>query len=1133
MKFSMLSMVMMAALAASAEALVVSKDIGDPEMNDWKAGDWVTVGGKIVTLDERPSAAKTNAKTLRLEINYAPNNFGGWNCARKPNILPGKPQKLTGWVRKGNEKSWNMNYEFVDANTNKFNLSMTKPGDPKAKFDLTLDWQEFEMVFPTEVSGKDKDGKHCKVPIAYPVKFDGMSQNNWGDRNNPKAMDRIVDIYDFRLWTDIGDVPENEREYNFDIAFPVAGDAFYYGEDKVQARLSGGSWIGKELNLTFDAKITDAYGKVTKFEIPAMKLLDGVSKLVDLPCNTPGGYTVEATVKGFPKELKISTRYVVILKPGELTDEEKERSPYGINVHGGTYVGYPNIARLGFVWLRDYAFNYNWMKRSRGDGKYAGWPWYPKICKFAEDVGLKTLPCLMGGVDFKTPVPEGMEGKCGPDLEWRRQMALLTSTFNNLSAFELDNECDGKIWTDLDSYGQYCQAFGDIIHAARPDAKAVSPGLAGIYVGFTKQLVDKGYFRNIDVVNGHRYCGKDAPEYSKGNANTGMSEAKKEYLRDCFRNWKRAACGDGKTRELWVTEWGWDTLAGQPVSEMEQAAYLQRKWLLGMGNGVDRMFWYWNHDDTEPEKATYFFAGCGIFDFYKHPKPVAASFAMIRHFLPFCDEYLGTANLDENHMVQIVKSQGKILAAAYKIKKDGPDLTIKDEDCEEIRDLFGAKLEKGKRQLAIGPTWYIGLSEKSDWLKAAKMDIESDFYVRNVGGEPIKLKLVGNGKYTYSVRPPKGWKAEKTADGFDVTGPAGLGRDTLRFWVDGENEGVKKSMPVDVDIVPQAYTLSKSADFNGNFKVDVVNQSATEQDFLVKAVLPAGWVVEPAECHTGKMAPEERKTLAFKLVKSAAVDPAERKATPKLAVENSTGLVVDTAPVIPRAWTMRKLDRKIKFDGDLSDWDEKFLLNSFMVGPNGDKDPTKFYLAWSEEGLYAALDVDDSRCFTADPGSFWRAADTFEINLTTPPGAKFEEGAAWSFNDHQLWFCPLAEKNHVFCGYWPHTGEQGDYQKKINDRVKGDKGAKKEWDGSASDADMPDCKSYVKKTARGYRSEIFVPAERLPGWDAVAVGKEIGLALMLSVQDLKDSEHQLYWPSPKKDEHMGKPWLWSRVKLAK
>lgn len=120
-----------------------------------------------------------------------------------------------------------------------------------------------------------------------------------------------------------------------------------------------------------------------------------------------------------------------------------------------------------------------------------------------------------------------------------------------------------------------------------------------------------------------------------------------------------------------------------------------------------------------------------------------------------------------------------------------------------------------------------------------------------------------------------------------------------------------------------------------------------------------------------------------------------------------------------------------------------------------------------------ALDVDDSKCFTADPG----------------------------------------------------------YQKRINERVKGKSAGNGEWTGSADDADMPDCNSYLVKTPRGYRSEMFVPAERLNGWSDVAAGKEIGFGFYLTVMDLKDSLHLLYWPNPKADNVMKKPWMWARVRL--
>ena len=77
------------------------------------------------------------------------------------------------------------------------------------------------------------------------------------------------------------------------------------------------------------------------------------------------------------------------------------------------------------------------------------------------------------------------------------------------------------------------------------------------------------------------------------------------------------------------------------------------------------------------------------------------------------------------------------------------------------------------------------------------------------------------------------------------------------------------------------------------------------------------------------------------------------------------------------------------------------------------------------------------------------------------------------------------------------------------------------------------CKSYLVKTPRGYRFEMFIPAERLNGWNEVAEGKDIGFGFYLTVMDLKDSQHLLYWPNPKADNIMKKPWMWARVRLEK
>ena len=79
---------------------------------------------------------------------------------------------------------------------------------------------------------------------------------------------------------------------------------------------------------------------------------------------------------------------------------------------------------------------------------------------------------------------------------------------------------------------------------------------------------------------------------------------------------------------------------------------------------------------------------------------------------------------------------------------------------------------------------------------------------------------------------------------------------------------------------------------------------------------------------------------------------------------------------------------------------------------------------------------------------------------------------------------------------------------------------------------MDDAKSALAKTPRGYRAEMFVPAARLKGWEGMRPGATVGLSFTLVVQDLKESQHELYWPNPKRDNLMKKPWTWARVTLA-
>ncbi len=1073
---------------------IVSRDIGDPVMNLWKPDEWVTAGGDVVTLDEndRPDdpEAPRGARGLRFEIRYAANAFGGWNVSPAEKTLPGRPVKFTGWARKGNDASWGMEFSFVDANGSKFNLSLHPYGEPNQKFDLTGEWKRFEMAFPENAGGK---------PLAYPVKFESVSQNNWGDKNNPKPVTRQFDLYDFRLHTDMEGVAREDRPYGLSMTFPAVGNVFYAGKDRAEMVLSAYSWLGEKVALKTEAKIIAADGSAADLSVPALEILDSASVRIPLPLDAPGASTVVATVRGFPEETSETHRYAVVLPPPELTPEEKKASAYGINVHGGTYVGYEKFARLGFVWVRDYAYSFQWMNNARGEGAYAGWPWYPKILKSAEDNGLLTLPCLMGAIVADNEKPE----TATPSVQWRRDMARIVATFGSLTCFELDNERQLSHGVGLDAYGAYHQAFAEIMKTVRPDALSVMEGEAGISVNNVEWLVKKGYFKDIDVVNGHRYCGIDNPERSKANLNTGMSEAKKTYLRDVWRHWKKAACCDGRDRQLWLTEWGWDTRAGQIVTEWEQAAYMQREWVLSMGAGIDKMFWYWYYDsDTDTPKN--FFDGCGVYDRFHEPKPVAAAFSALRAFLPARYEYLGYANLGENHMAHVLKVDGKLVGLAFKIDREGADLEIRDPKAEKVCDMFGAPVKAGRRTLDIAPTWYIGLDANCDWLKQCPMDLLSDFYVRSVPGEAVEVRTVPAEGCIYCIELPDDWSAAPVEEGgWNVFAPEGLTRGDARFAVVGLNGGAVKRMPVEVDIVPQAYVRSYAAGFDGAFKVEVVNQSAHDQVFTVRGNLPAGWTIEPAEQKTESLEPETKGTLSFKLVASKQIPATEENAIPKLEIVNSKGEVIDYAPVIPREWTMPRVDpKKIAFDGSLSDWPAKNQLPRWMFGPRGDKELSRAFLGYADDGLYIALEVEDSKCYTSDPNSFWRAADCLELGFHAPR-ADFENGWKWASDDCQFWFCPLESEKRVFAGFWGNC------------------------EGQKNDADMKDVKNGLRKTENGFVMELFIPAGRLPNWNP-AKGGVCGMLFRFNVIGHRD-ERQVYWPES--DYAIKQPWKWAKVTL--
>lgn len=177
-----------------------------------------------------------------------------------------------------------------------------------------------------------------------------------------------------------------------------------------------------------------------------------------------------------------------------------------------------------------------------------------------------------------------------------------------LTYYENWNEPD-KTWETLDGYyspyelaamtsadydgheGRLGDTYG--VKNADPNSKLVLGGVASnsTYIQYLDLM--KTWFEHnrtdkklaFDVINYHIYCGTNMPEQSD------FKERAEEIT-----NWRNI---NAKDKEVWITEFGWDTMSGSGISapSMEaQRDWLIRSYLIGLGAGIDRMSMYMVRD---------------------------------------------------------------------------------------------------------------------------------------------------------------------------------------------------------------------------------------------------------------------------------------------------------------------------------------------------------------------------------------------------------------------------------------------------------------------------------------------------------------------------------------------------------
>lgn len=1121
------AMLTMALTPARAAEALVEKEAGNFAPGQWIVSPWSRATGQVGGRGQLDAVVNFSGKGFEhLTVQPA-----------EPLFVPGVAKRIRVRYRHGD------GYGLIM----KFRDGWGREEIPGKKFEWGLppgaDWQEAAFDIPPD--------------WVMPIEIAGFATHNWGkDRIKAEFPFAIASL---RAEADVGTVdpvtgrlpdwrpdplpakPEAARKEC--PAVPLVRAAISSGQlsnvfagEPPGVRVTLVNWLPGKLDAKLAYEVLDNDGAPLLSGQRTITAEGFGDTFIPLPVEAYGRYRLKASL-GLDNGTTIAEEmtFAVLPPPRQLTAEQRRRSPYGLNVHAGKTNGdlhsyLPAFVKAGIVWYRDYAWDHGWIERAQGDdGKFRGWPYYDKIVRQADELGIVLLPCLKGSIRL----PIEADGKVMPVedyRDWSRLLAAVVSAFPEISHWELDNEyglhqggAGDRLEPPIDwrNYREHHRRFAAIVAAiGGGDLVAVENGRAGIHPEKVAACVRSGDFAGIGVVNSHHYCGIEPPETNGANMNTGGGgEAGTDKVRsfyDMLRDAKRAGALDGQAREHWLTEFGWDTLAGKVVTPRQQAAYLQRGWMLALAAGTDKCFWFAEDDAPNP---TVFFDGCGLLGPRPKQEPKLALCAMagLAHVLPV-PEYVGSLDAGDGTWGYLFRQNGRLVAALWMLdREDGVEADL---GGAALLDFLGNPRPGGKARLGLAPTYAVGIAQESHWYAQTAYELASQWVDAAAAGDRIVPAVaVANNrssrlKATFALTLPSGWEDVGGPSGVDlapgetavvelpcvIARTEGIGSRRIAIRV-SEDGNVLKTMTATVQVrAPFALKVSPLGNQPGTREVAVTaaNLSAGARAGTVSLRLPASWRAEPSSVAMPELAPGQRQEHRFRVTWSTDIGDGERA----VAVLDAPGIEAVVQPLIPGAMRMHRA-QGITVDGDLGDWDARFLLPAWTVGSTLGEPGARIWSAWAPEGLYVALRVEDSVLNTTDPRSFW-LGDALELFIDTADSKRHRE---FEPGDHQFWIVPQVADGSVYAGQWKRRDEIPEIRYAI-----------------------PGVKGVSRRDGQGYAMELLLPAAAMHGY-APRAGGRIGLNLNLNIKGARH-DREVFWPEAKSWGIMNLPKHWGSVELA-
>lgn len=1115
--------------AADLPATVVKKTVEDFSTQAWKPGQYL-MGAGAVSLDSSFSPELKGGTCLKMDANFSgEGGFENYSVGpAEPLYIPGNAQRITVRVKRSDPR-FPLSVTFHDG------WGRAQVGEKYLSLDLRFapnqDWQTLTVDIPKD--------------WVRPIQLFGVSTHNFSAPKKKVSVSFWVD--DIEVETDLANTDEatgmlktwtpdpNPQDpakalttppitplVSVGLSTPEICNVFSDSEPSICIRLQ--NWKPATLTGTATLTLLDDKGTQLKEWNQALQV-DGVSYAVSpIPVNRNGLYSLKTQI-ALSDSTKQSQKITFAKVPNQKdpSEEEKRVSPYGINYHGGGVHLFKPFKKAGIYWFRDYAFNLDYLRKAKGpDRKYSSWPGIPTLIRDYADVGVNVLPVLEA--ISKPVIKDGKVVSMGPDEKWIRDVADIMITFPSPTYWEISNEYDLSFKQNLaaerlvnwENYRLYHKKFAELVDLlGNGKWTTVENGRAGIYPKLTEDCVKSGDFKRVGVVNVHHYCGADAPELNAENYNRGIEAGQIEgFFFDSLRMTKQVASADGIKREAWLTEVGWDTLAGPVVTPEQQAAYLQRGFMLSFSAGIDKVFWFFHFDSA---KAVQFFDGCGLFTADYQPKLSLPAMAGLTSVLPH-PVYIGSINAGPNTAGYVFENDGSLVAGLWALQGDkGPAVPVK---AKELKDYFGNPVQGLTMQLKMAPTFAVGLDKKDPLFLQTAYEIASPHMMVVTAGDPVNAVIgVKNNRgqiidARMKIDLPEGWTGPQ-AD-VSTTVPADQQAEVLLPFVVGADEklGTKsatihisesgkpvKSMPVSFKI-QRPFSVEVEALHGAPGKtrvnVEVVNKTATSQNGKIVLTLPKSWHADSLEVAVDDLKPQEKRQVPVELTWSPEWDENE---SAQAMFQSTSNLAKTAAPIIPNISRIHKASG-ITIDGNLADWKPAFQVPAWMVGSTLGEANAKMWLAWSPEGIYGAVEVEDSKGSVEDPERFW-TGDVLELFLSTLPD---QRGDSFHKGDHQLWAAPLLKENQVFVGRW-----------KVKDEI------------PANQFRLAGVKSAAKRTSKGYLMEFLIPATSLDS-PTLKSGSTLAMNLNLSIKGVK-FDREVYWPQKKASGVTMKPTLWGTMKL--